>query len=502
VKESRGSGVSARKWKEWVGHLPAAELEAEGSLLVSGMAYDSRRVRPGDAFVALPGALTDGTRYIEDAIRRGAVAILHEGRVHLPKGVAGARVENARAAMADLAAVMYGHPSEDLTVIGVTGTNGKTTTTFMIRHLLQSSGIPTGLIGTIQYEIGRRCVMAERTTPESLDLQNMLREMRLAGCKAVAMEVSSQGIMAQRIRAVHFGAAVFTNLSQDHLDFHHTMEAYFAAKKRLFSQLCEQAAATAAIFNIDDPYGRELAADAAFRHRGITYGTSAEAMVRASKIISSAREISFEVKTPWGAQAIHLPLAGRHNVYNALAAMAVAGAMRIPPAQWAEGLATLPPIPGRLERVDDPIGGRHIFVDYAHSEDALRKVLQTLRETTEGRLICVFGCGGNRDATKRARMGAVVAEWADWAVLTNDNPRHENPADILSAICAGMPVAGRYMVEEDRASAIRLALQNARAGDTVLIAGKGHEPYQEIQGCKIHFDDREQVREFLATEIR
>lgn len=479
--------------------VPEAALDGSAATEILGLACDSRAVQPGHLFFALPGEKTDGRLFIEEAARRGAVAVVHAGDARLPRGVAGLRVACVRTAMADLAAEFYGRPAEKLKVIGVTGTNGKTTTVFMVRDILRAAGIPCGAIGTIQYEFGNRLIPAVRTTPESLDLQRIFWEARQAGCEAMAMEVSSQGLAAERLRGTCFAAAVFTNLSVDHLDFHKTMEAYFAAKKRLFDAPAGPARPAPAVVNLDDSYGRRLAADPGLAGRLATFGTGPEAMVRATDLRLAEARSAFRVATPWGAVEMELGLAGRFNVLNALAAVAVCGSLGVPLATMAGALARMACVPGRLERIPDP-RGRHVFVDYAHTEDALRNVLQTLRETAPGRLICLFGCGGNRDRSKRPRMGAAVSETADFAVVTSDNPRGEDPRTILAEITAGMDLAKPHRIEPDRAQAIRAALREARPGDTVLIAGKGHETYQETAGRMVHFDDREVVREALAEE--
>ena len=370
----------------------------------------------------------------------------------------------------------------------------------MIRAILQAAGVACGLIGTIQYEFGGRLIPAARTTPESLDLQRMFFEARQAGDEALAMEVSSQGLAAERLRGTRFAAAVFTNLSVDHLDFHRTMEDYFLAKKRLFDALAGQPEHAPAVVNVDDAHGRRLADEPGLAGRLLTYGIRPEGQVRAVDLALSESAAIFRAVTPWGAIPVRLALTGRFNVMNALAAIATGGALGAPLEAIATALAGLGSIPGRLERIPDA-RGRHVFVDYAHTEDALRNVLQTLRETAPGRLICVFGCGGNRDRSKRPRMGAAVSGAADLAIVTSDNPRHEDPGAIIAEVVAGMDPARTLRVEPDRALAIRTALAEARPGDTVLIAGKGHEVYQEIAGRMLPFDDREIVREILAQDV-
>ena len=491
-----GHGPRPMKLGRLLQAAPDARLrDGSAAVEIAGLAYDSRAVRPGFLFCALPGEKTDGGQFAEESIRRGAVAVLHQNGLRLPRGTADVAAPDARAAMADLAAEFYGHPSATLPIVGVTGTNGKTTTTYMIRAILRAAGRECGLIGTIQYEFGGRLIAAARTTPEAPDLQRMFAAALAAGCRAVAMEVSSQGLAAGRLRGTRFAAAAFTNLSVDHLDFHQTMEAYFDAKKRLFDDLPPDAPA---IVNGDDPYGRRLAADPRLAGRLVTFGCGPEAAVRATEIRLSETSSSFLATGPWGATRVELDFAGRFNVMNALAALAVGGALGVLPETMAAALGRMDPVPGRLERIPDPVG-RHVFVDYAHTEDALRCVLQTLRENTTGRLICLFGCGGNRDRSKRPRMGAAVSAWADFAVLTSDNPRHEDPQAILADVLAGMDRGKPHLVEPDRAAAIRAALREAGPGDVVLLAGKGHEPYQEIAGRMLPFDDREIAREVLAA---
>lgn len=489
------SGAGPAKLGRLAKAVEGAVLEGAASTEVGLLEYDSRRVRPGALFFALRGANADGCAYLEEAARRGAVAAVCEKGVRVPKGLAAVRVADARRAMADVAAEFYGHPTRRLKVVGVTGTNGKTTTTHMVRDVLRGAGVRTALVGTIRYEYGGRLLAASRTTPESADLQRMFAECLEAGEEAAAIEASSQGLAAERLRGTRFAAAAFTNLTPDHLDSHRTMEAYYLAKRRLFDALGDGALAAT---NLDDEYGRRLAADPALAGRVVGYGTGPEAEVRASGAKISETGSEFLAETPWGKVRVRTPLAGRFNVYNALAALATCGTMGVSPEMAAEALAGMGPVPGRLERVEDPRGGRHLFVDYAHTEDALRNVLQTARETVPGRLVCVFGCGGDRDRSKRPRMGAVASELADLAVATSDNPRSEDPGEIIAEIVAGMDPSKRKIVEVDRAAAIRAALAETRAGDALVVAGKGHETYQEIGGRTIHFDDREALRAALA----
>ena len=492
----------SRPWKltRLIDGLPGLVVQGSSTVLITSLAYDSRRVQPGSLYFALPGGVTDGRLYIDEALRRGAVAVVHEGQVHGLRGMTAVRTDNARIAMGELAARFHGYPSRALRVIGITGTNGKTTTAFMVRNILRETGTPTGMIGTIFYEFGGRQISAVRTTPESLDLQQMLAKSRLAGDQAVVMEVSSQGLAAERLRGTTFATGVFTNLSVDHLDFHHTMEQYFSTKKRLFEAQDTSSTAAPAVVNLDDPYGRRLAGDPLVAGRMLSYGFDETAAVRAVQVHCTEREATFHVLTPWGEAKVTLPLTGRFNVSNALAAIAVCGGLGVALDEIVRVLGQMAPVPGRLERVEDPRNTRHVYVDYAHTEDALRNVLQTLRETTSGRLLCVFGCGGNRDHSKRPRMGAAVAELADHIYVTSDNPRGEDPLAILNDIVAGIPASMPYTVEPDRTTAIRLALEQTQDGDTLLVAGKGHETYQEIGGRMVHFDDREVLRTALQAD--
>lgn len=499
-RDFNGKPTRAMKLGRLLQAVPSAVLNGAAATEIAGLAYDSRQVQPGSLFFALPGEKTDGGRFIDDAVRHGAAAVLHEKNMRPPRDLASISVINARTAMADLAAEFYRKPSEKLRVVGVTGTNGKTTTVFMIRDILRAAGVASGIIGTIQYEFGARLISATRTTPESLDLQRIFFDAHQAGCQAMAMEVSSQGLAAERLRGTRFAAAVFTNLSVDHLDFHKTMEDYFDAKKRLFDTVAGQSPDAPAAVNIDDAYGRRLAAEPNLAGRLVTFGCHPEALVRAENIQVSEMGSAFRAVTPWGEIRVDLGLAGRFNIMNALAAMSVCGALGAPLEAMAAALAKISSVPGRLERIDDP-RGRHIFVDYAHTEDALCNVLQTLRETTPGRLICLFGCGGNRDRSKRPRMGAAVSEFADYAIVSSDNPRNEDPIAIIDEILAGMDRSKPHLIEPDRARAIRDSLRAASPGDTVLIAGKGHETYQEVAGRMTHFDDREVVREALAEGL-
>ncbi len=464
---------------------------------VVGIAYDSRQVRPGYLFVALPGQRDDGRRYIDDAIRRGAVAVVSEGReVARARDVVWIVVEDARRALAEISAAFHGNPAAQLELIGVTGTNGKTTTTFMLRDIFLAAGRQPGLIGTVVYEIGARRIPAIRTTPESSDLHDMLAQMVRAGCRSAILEVSSHALEQKRVWGLDFDVGVFTNLTRDHLDYHGTMERYFHAKARLFHMLGSMEKRATAVINLDDPWGQQLAQLEARWAELITFGAHPAATVRVDQIEISAEGSSCRVITPWGEFDLTLSVLGRFNIWNALAAMAVAGARGIPMDLVVATLRHFHGAPGRLERIPNR-KGLDVFVDYAHTDDALDHVLTTLREVCRGHLYVVFGCGGNRDRSKRPLMGRVAGLRADYVILTNDNPREEDPMQILREIEQGIPPGSSYEIIPDREAAIARAIQLARSGDMVLIAGKGHETCQEFARSVVPFDDRLVARHYL-----
>lgn len=463
---------------------------------VSGISYDSRKATPDSLFVAIPGGKHDGFEYIEDALKHGAgVIVLPHGRFP-NRDVTQVQVEDTRRALADLADVFYGHPSGRMKLVGITGTNGKTTTSFMVRDILHACGEKPGLLGTVQYEIGERVLPATRTTPESADIQNYLDQMIRAGGRSAVMEVSSHALDQDRVRGLDFDVAVFTNLTRDHLDYHETMDRYFNAKRRLFTALGRGSKRAVAVINLDDAWGRKLAADPDIQARVMTYGLHEGAELRATDVVLSPAGSDFTVKGPRGERRIHIPLLGRFNLQNGLAAYAVAQALELDDAMVIKALAGCVAVSGRLEEIPTGRGWR-VFVDYAHTDDALANVLETLRGFTKGRLIVVFGCGGNRDRSKRALMGGVAARLADLAVITSDNPRDEVPSTIIDEIKAGFGYRSHYEVAEDRDRAIGLALATARDGDVILVAGKGHETTQECRGVYSLFDDRQVVRRWL-----
>jgi UDP-N-acetylmuramoyl-L-alanyl-D-glutamate--2,6-diaminopimelate ligase len=468
---------------------------------ISGLVLDSRRVVPGNLFFALPGLRTDGASFIDEAVNRGAVAIVTQKLPALPPAkVTFIQVADTRATLARVAQRYYRFPDRDMTVVGVTGTNGKTTVTHLIQHFLNADQ-RVGLLGTINYDLGARTVPAYRTTPESLDIYGMMAQMRDAGCRHAVMEVSSHGIDQKRVLGLQFGAAVFTNLTRDHLDYHKTLDAYFDVKTRLFDGGVG-VPPKVAVVNLDDPYGVRLAAKIAAEKpevRVVTFGESASAQVRAENVRLNFKSSAFRLVWPGGALEIESPLIGRYNISNLLAATATAWGLGRDPVVFLARLRAFKGVPGRLERIEEgqPF---NVLVDYAHTDDALRNALGTLRAITPGRLFVVFGCGGNRDRTKRPLMVKAVQEFADFAFATADNPRGEALSQIFNDMKAGVTVPEKITWIEDRRRAISLALDGARAGDCLFIAGKGHESYQEFADTVIPFDDRQVVRELIGIK--
>ncbi len=480
-----------------------AVIEATGNLdvEVAGIHCDSRRIRPGDVFVALHGEKVDGHDFIADAVAAGASAIVCERKGGVTASVAQIRVGDARVALAQMAGRIYGNPSEKMRVVGITGTNGKTTTSYLIAAILEAAGMPTGVLGTIAYRIGNRELPAPNTTPSADELHEMLARMVQAGMKAVVMEVSSHSLVQHRVDGVEWGAGVFTNLTQDHLDYHKTMEAYLEAKKILFHQLGASPKKAVAILNRDDPAWEPLRAALREGVSLLTYGLGAGADVRAESVEQSISGCRFMLSFEGRQTPITTSMCGAHNVSNCLAAAATALAMGLDVEAIRKGIASVKNVPGRLERLDAKMGGGTfaIVVDYAHTHDALRNVLNTLRPLTRGRLITVFGCGGNRDPMKRPLMGRVAEELSDINILTTDNPRHEEPLAIVKQIEAGFSSRRNFQVVLDRREAIRTAIEMAKDGDVVLLAGKGHETYQEVAGTRSPFDDRKVAVELLEN---
>ena len=479
--------------KTLVAAIPIRHVIGTLDRTVESIAYDSRRVQRNGLFVALRGETSDGHEFIGQAIEKGASVIVTE-RDEQHSRVTCLLVENTRNALADLSANFYGHPARKLRLAAVTGTNGKTTTTFLIKHICEKAGLRCGLIGTVRYEIGERILPAIRTTPESLDLQELLAQIVNAGCTAAAMEVSSHALAQNRTRGLEWNVAVFTNLTQDHLDFHGTMESYFDSKAKLFAQLGSQREKSkpVAIVNIDDRHGEQLLNKIDKRVAVVTYGMSARADFRASNYRVEFSGTSYQLDAHGKSYLVRVPLIGRFNVANSVAALAAANALGISLRDAVLGLGKSPQVPGRLELV--PAKRQfQVFVDYAHTPDALRNVLKTLRELEPHRLIVVFGCGGNRDRQKRPLMGEIVDRHADYAIVTSDNPRKEDPNAIIAEIEKGFR-SSRYVKIADRTQAIGRAITLAQPRDIVLIAGKGHENYQEFADYTIPFDDIQVAR--------
>jgi UDP-N-acetylmuramoyl-L-alanyl-D-glutamate--2,6-diaminopimelate ligase len=461
-----------------------------GDVEITGLAYDNRAVEPGALFFCVRGFTRDGHDYAPDAIARGAVALVVERPLNL--GVPEVEVPDVRAAMAPAAAAFYGDPTERLETVGVTGTNGKTTTAFLVHALLEAAGRQAGLLGTVKSVIGGAERPVERTTPEAIDLQRTFREMLDGGDVACAMEVSSHALALHRADAIHFAAAIFTNLTQDHLDFHGTMEEYFLAKRRMF----EPGRARHAVVNVDDPYGARLASETP---GAITFAVERDATYRASGLENGFAGSRFAVHTPEGTIDLRSPLPGLFNVYNVLGALVAARALGVPIETAAAAIEAAGHVPGRFEPVN---AGQEfaVLVDYAHTPDSLENVLRAARELTDGRVHVVFGCGGDRDRGKRPLMGEIAARLADRVIVTSDNPRSENPEAIIEAILVGTGPG----VERDanRRAAINTAIAGARPGDVVVIAGKGHEQGQEFEGGrKIPFDDVTVAREALGGAL-
>lgn len=465
---------------------------------ITAIAYDSRRVVSGSLFFAVRGEKMIGTEFIYQAIERGAEAVITDVDIP-PQRITVVRVADTRRALADLACAFYRHPASRLKLVGITGTNGKTTTACLVKHLLEATNWRAGLLGTVRYEIGDRIIPASRTTPESPEINDLLQQTLNAGGKAAVMEVSSHALMQNRVRGLEFDVAVFTNLTQDHLDYHRTIQAYFEAKALLFLQLSEQTRKKGVgVINLDQSHGEQLIARFAQGFQIITYGFGVGADFRASNLKTESGLTSFQLDANGKSYLVRLPLIGRFNVYNALAALASAAALGIPLRNSVKALASAPQVPGRLQAV--AIKRQYqVFVDYAHTDDALLNVLRTLRELSPHRLVVVFGCGGDRDRAKRPKMGAVANEYADYSIVTSDNPRKENPETIISEITQAMR-PGKYEIVVDRAEAIFRAISLAQPRDIIVIAGKGHETNQEFADHISPFDDVEVVTNAVGLQ--
>ncbi len=477
------------KLKDLLQDVAVTAMTADPETEIGGVSYDSRKTQSGDLFAAVVGYESDGHRFIPAAVAAGAAAVLCQTP---PEGdVPYVQVENSRAALALVSAAWFGHPAKEMQIIGVTGTSGKTTSTLLIKHVLEEAlGAKVGLIGTNANMIGAAEEPAERTTPESYELQELFRRMADAGCTHVVMEVSSHALVLDRVAGIHFAAAVYTNLSQDHLDFHGTMEAYVEAKSRLFSR-CSRA-----VINLDDKWGGYM-----IEHADcpvLTYSIDRnEADLVAKDVKLLPDRVKFCAVTIGDIQRVELKIPGRFSVYNALDVLACAMSLGIPLERAAAALGSAHGVKGRVETV--PTDGDYtILIDYSHKPDALENVLRTVRETSPGRVVALFGCGGDRDRTKRPVMGRIATELADFTIVTSDNPRTEDPDEIIREIVAGCTGGKKHFIAiTDRVKAIKYAIENHRPGDVIVLAGKGHETYQEINHVKHHLDEREVVAEIL-----
>ncbi len=490
--------------------LARVSVQGPLDLEITGIAYDSRKVVPGALFVAVSGHRQDGHRFVDQALAQGAVALVAERELpQVPAPVARITVPDSREALAHLAAAFYDYPAKKLRLIGITGTNGKTTTAYLLESILKASAIRVGVLGTIEYRIGSQVWPAPVTTPESLDLQYYLSEMVREGVTHAVMEVSSHALEQGRCRGLNFDVGVFTNLTQDHLDYHQNMEAYYQAKAKLFFHYLGKTdfnPGIRAIINRDDPFGERLWAEATVSK--IDYGMEKDTAYRPLSIHSDFQGTQAQIQTPQGLFDVASPLIGRHNVYNFLAAWAVGEALYLPPERLKEGIQSLYNVPGRMETVPNS-RGLFILVDYAHTPEALRFALTSLRELTPKKVITVFGCGGDRDATKRPHMGQIACEFSQLVIITSDNPRSEDPLEIIAAIEVGVreqkrrrydpaalnriPDQPGYVVIPDRRQAIQQAVHWAGLGEVILIAGKGHEHVQLIGDQTLSFDDRQEA---------
>ncbi|MFN2453049.1 MAG: UDP-N-acetylmuramoyl-L-alanyl-D-glutamate--2,6-diaminopimelate ligase [Pyrinomonadaceae bacterium] len=476
-----------------------AKLIGDETAEASDVTHDSRQVKEKTLFIAVRGAQFDAHRFVGEAVKRGASGIVSEQARPLDFQGSWLEVSDARRAMALAAAAVHDYPSRELHLVGVTGTNGKTTIAYLVAAIVKAANESVAMTGTVEYVVGDERYKADRTTPEASDMQRLLRRAVNAGCRTAVMECSSQAMDFHRCDQLYFSVAVFTNLTRDHLDYHGTMENYFEAKRRLFDGRLGDLP-RACVLNVDDAYGRELAAQSkANNTRVVSYGLNTEADITAREITFSLEGMSFELRTPAGNRAMRSPLVGRPHIYNLLAATATGLELGYDLNVIVSALETCTGAPGRFERVPHK-GDFSVVVDYAHTDDALINVLRTARDVAPERIITVFGCGGDRDRSKRAPMGEAAASLSDVVILTSDNPRMEDPARILADVEEGMRAASKpYEKIPDRRAAIHRAISEARTGDLVLIAGKGHEDYQIIGHDVLHFDDKEVAREALAA---
>ena len=495
--------------RELLEKLPDSEIHGDPSVRISSLTCDSRAVQPGSLFFALRGTHADGHGFIEKAVAAGAAAVVLKDALYAPSGLPWIKVSDGRAAMGRMSAKFYGDPTAGKPLIGITGTNGKTTTTYLIEAILAAAGLQAAVLGTISYRFGTTAIEASHTTPESTELQKVFRHLEDAGAMAFVMEVSSHALEQKRVDGCHLDVGIFSNLTRDHLDYHGTMERYLESKCRLFTELLrpsEEKPRRRAVINMDDPYGEQIRLRSACPV--ITFGIKGSCDVRPSAVASSVNGIHATLITPNGEFEFASKLLGRFNLSNILAAAAAGVALDLPLAAIKQGIENHITVPGRMERVENKAGVK-CLVDYAHTEDALENVLATLKEIATGRIITLFGCAGDRDNGKRPIMGKIAATMSDMAIITSGNPRTEEPLSILEQIKAGItPLALReylpdeleddfeekgYTIVENRHDAIRLSIRLAKAGDIVLLAGRGHEDYQIIGTTRHHFDDREEA---------
>lgn len=481
------------KLKDILNGVTACDFSGNAEEEIRGLSYSSKKIQPGYMFAALKGERTDGSQFIGEALQMGAVAVLSEKPKPPNFDKSWIHAPDAREVLALCAANFYSHPSKQMKVVGITGTKGKTTLTYILEEILKKAQLHPGVIGTISYHGPNMEISAERTTPEAPDIQKIMSEMAARGVSHCLIEVSSHALELKRVMGIGFDIAVFTNLSGDHLDFHHSMDKYFEAKKKLFFLNKKK---RLAVVNTDNHWGKKLIAEI---HMGvITYGIDPMAIIRGEKYKLSEEGIELWVRHPGGTLALRSHLLGRPNLYNILASVTVALTLNISPTAIKEGIASIQGVPGRFEKIKNSLG-LHIFVDYAHTDDALRNLLQTVREQNSRRILLVFGAGGDRDRTKRARMGKVAGALADWTIITSDNPRSEDPLGIIAEIEKGIKETGgkKYEIQPDRKKAIEQALALGKKGDYILVAGKGHEDYQIIGDKIIPFKDAEVIREIL-----
>ena len=477
------------KLRDLLENVQVLEMTADPELDIRDVAYDSRKVTHGALFVAITGFASDGNRFIPMAMEKGAAAVVTARK---PEGdIPYVLVDSDRLALALIGTNWFGHPAKSMTMIGVTGTNGKTSVTLLLKQVLENTlGAKVGLIGTMENLIGDVAVPTERTTPESFELQALFARMRDAGCTHVVMEVSSHALTLERVGGVHFQVAAFTNLTEDHLDFHKTMDAYCDAKALLMGR-CDNA-----VINMDDPYAPRMCSAAA--GKVLTSAVHADAALKAECLELLSDRIRFSAVCEVERTSVELPIPGRFTVYNALTVLGIARCLGIPAADCAEALSRAKGVKGRIEVVPTPGKDYTVLIDYAHTPDGLENVLRSVRDFCKGRIICVFGCGGDRDPIKRPIMGSIGVRYSDIGIVTSDNPRTEEPMAIIRDILQGIkPEDGEYFVMEDRRAAIRYAMDIAKKDDIIILAGKGHETYQDIAGHKHHLDEREEVAAHL-----